>query len=365
MDVASSLPPLYAGWIDALLGAPIPAETNATCRDCAMLVPPPERASDDAGYDPATKCCTYLPVLWNFLVGGVLLDDTAVSARGRASVEARLDAGVAATPLGLQAPPVSRLLYKMAPGAFGHSKAMRCPHYLDAEGGLCGVWRHRESTCATWFCKHARGATGKEFWSQLHQLLVTAEQAVSAWCLLELGLDEGALDRLYRPYRVQRPRAVTGRDVDGEPDPADVRAAWGTWRGRERELYRECARLVATLEWADVAHMGGSEIDVYARLTRRAYDRLVSDDVPEHVETALVQITPRANNRARLATYSDTDALDVPATVAAILPYFDGRSTADVLEEIRSRDRLRIDPSLVRKLTDFGVLRAVTDSTSA
>lgn len=339
-----------------MLGAPIPPETNATCDDCAMVVPPDERGNGETGFEPGLKCCTYLPDLWNFLVGGVLLDDRAESVRGRATVEARLDAGVAVTPLGLGKTRLFQLLYRNGTEAFGQSRSLLCPHYIDVDGGLCGVWNHRESTCATWFCKFVRGAIGKEFWGQLQQLLRVVERAVSGWCLLELGLDDESLARLYGPYRLGRPPEMTGHDFDGEPNPADLRVVWGAWRGREREFYRQCARLTASLAWTDVARLGGAELDIHVRLTRRAYDRLMSNEVPDRLEAALIQITPRGD-RARLATYSGIDALDVPAALARSLPYFDGRPTADALEEIRSRERLRIDPSLVRKLVDFGVLR--------
>ena len=355
LTIAAALPPLYAAWVNDILGAPIPAETNATCESCAMIVP--EDASGDPGYNPATKCCTFLPELWNFLVGGVLLDEHADAARGRTTVEARIDGGVTVTPLGLGRSAAYQLVYDASPLSFGHSRTMRCPHYLDEEGGLCGVWRHRESTCATWFCKYVRGAVGNEFWMQLHQLLRTAEQSVSSWCLLELGVDHRVLARLFRPYRQRRAVPLTGQDVDAEPSAADLRAVWGTWYGREREFYRECARLVATLTWPDVVRMSGTELTIYTRLTQAAHARLVSDAIPAQPMTALVQITPRGLSRARLATYSGIDALEVPSVVAAILPYFDGKPTAQSLAEIQRDVGVSVAPSLVRKLTDFGVLR--------
>lgn len=353
--MAASLPPLYAAWMDDLLQAPIPAETNATCDDCAMVVPPD--ADGDPGFSPATKCCTFLPDLWNFLVGGVLLDEHPDAARGRATVEARIDRGLGVTPLGLRRPATYQILYDSSPLAFGNSKALLCPHYMDEEGGLCGVWRHRESTCTTWFCKFVRGAVGRDFWANLHQLLRAAEESLSAWCLLELGVDHAALARLYKPYVRFLPPKVTGRDMDGEPEPAELEAVWGPWRGREREFYRECARLVAPLTWSDVVRISGAELGIFARLTQAAYQRLISDAVPEHPVTALVQITPRGPNVSRLATYSGMDLLNVPPVVATMLPYFDGRPTATALADIRQHLGVVVQPSLVRKLTDFGVLR--------
>ena len=197
MNASASLPPLYAGWVDQLLDGPIPAETNATCHDCAMLLTEGERRTPlaESEYNPDTKCCTYLPELWNFLVGGVLLESHADAERGRATVEARIDRGAQVTPLGLGKSRTFGLLYKTG-GAdtFGQSRHMRCPHYLHDEGGLCGVWRNRESTCATWFCKHLRGAVGQTFWSHLHQLLRTAERTLAGWALVQLGLDGSSLD---------------------------------------------------------------------------------------------------------------------------------------------------------------------------
>jgi hypothetical protein len=360
MTIDASLPPLYAAWIDDLLGAPIPTETNATCDSCAMVVP--DNAAGDTGYSPATKCCTFVPELWNFLVGGVLLDEHADAVRGRATVEGRIDRGVAVTPLGLGRPSTYKLLYDGSPQSFGQSRALLCPHYLPEEGGLCGVWRHRESTCTTFFCKFVRGAVGKDFWEHLHQLLRAAEESVAAWCLLELGVDHGVLARLFRPDRQRQAVRMTGQDMDGEPNAADLRIVWGKWRGREREFYRECARLVAPLTWADIVRIGGAELTVYARLTQVAHARLISDAIPEQPVTALVQITPRGPSRIRLATYSGMDALEVPAVVGAILPYFDGRPTAEALADIRRTEGVNVDPKLVRKLTDFGVLRDATTS---
>ena len=357
MTPSGSLPPLYADWIDDLLGAPIPDETNATCLDCAMVVSGEPNAAE-GGFNPQTKCCTFLPELWNFLVGGVLLDESPEAARGRATVEARLDAGVAVTPLGLGRSSTYKLLYEHG-GAqtFGQSRAMRCPHYLHEQGGLCGVWRHRESTCATWFCKHVRGAVGYDFWEKLHQLLQCAEQSVAGWCLLELGVGTDQFGYLFRSPQADRGKMLRPSDVDGVATDAELRAAWGTWRGRERELYRECARLAATLDWPAVLRLGGVRLDIHAQIVRRAYDRLLDMDAPSHPTVALVQITPRGAGRVRLATYSGADQLDVSAEVAGVLPYFDGRPRQAALDAIRRSEGLDMDESLVRKLADFGVLR--------
>jgi hypothetical protein len=144
------LPPLYARWMAELLAGPIPDETAATCDRCAMCVPDAARS-----FRPDTKCCTFLPTLHNFLVGRVLADSDPESATGRATVIARMQKKVGVNPLGLGPTRAHNLIYEDGGHAvFGKSRALLCPHYLD---GMCGVWKHRESTCATWFCKYVRG----------------------------------------------------------------------------------------------------------------------------------------------------------------------------------------------------------------
>ena len=359
-DARASLPPLYAGWmLDALPGA-IPRETAATCDDCAMCAAPAERADAPVWYDPATKCCTYLPVLPNYMVGG-LLDDPDASPEGRASVEARIDAGVGVSPLGLERTPVYAMLYREGRHqVFGQARSMRCPHYLEATGG-CGVWRWRESTCATWFCKYVRGATGREFWERLHEMLGAAERALARWCVLRLEPGARALEALFPAVHGTADLGTPALDaaaVDGRVDPAAYRARWGAWAGREREMYRQAAALVAALSWADVLAIGGAELALRARLTRAAWDALVSDTLPDRVRLgAQVKFTQIGRRTVRVDGYSGIDELSIPRALFDLLPEFDGRPTAEILEHVRQERRVRLEPALVRKLVDFGVLR--------
>jgi hypothetical protein len=174
---SSPLPPLYANWFDDLLGGDIPSETRATCSDCAMCESRPTPKNPGVNFFNAqSKCCTYLPLLPNFLVGMILNDQDPAMATGRASIEKRLDAGLAVTPRGLEWPLKMRAEYtQMEPSAFGQTQSLRCPHYVNEQGGLCGIWKYRNSICSTWFCKYVRGAVGKEFWETAKVLLQAIE----------------------------------------------------------------------------------------------------------------------------------------------------------------------------------------------
>jgi hypothetical protein len=222
---ADVLPPLYARWASEFLGGAIPAESAATCNDCAMLSGERGTARPAAApfFNPDTKCCTYLPGLPNFLVGRMLADDSPEFARGRATLEARLTAGTAVSPRGIGRDAAYDLLYvTRGKSLFGRARSMLCPHYFDEGGGPCGIWRHRAAVCATWFCKYVRGAVGQRFWQALHRRLSAVEGELSVWCARQLG-------------------------------------ELGEWSGREREFFQECARLVEALHWRDVERICGPD----------------------------------------------------------------------------------------------------------
>jgi len=358
MVTYSPLPPLFDRWMQECLPGPIPSESKATCQDCAMCASgSPASRQDAVFYDPQTKCCTYMPMLWNFLVGRVLDDETPEAHIGRQSVEARIDRGIAVTPLGLERPPAYQALYSHIPEAFGRAQSMRCPHYIE-QGGLCGVWRARESTCATWFCKHERGALGKSFWHEMHRLLRLAEEGVARWCLLELDLEPEAL-RLQSPGGAgYGARPKTGPDFDGRPDRDRQRRVWGRWAGREREFYRRAAKLADVLSWKNVREMAGAELEMQARVVGKLYGDLTSLALPKTVRTATLQFAPLSRDACLVTTYSVLDPLRLPRELVEVLPYFDAYPTAEALLAIEEEERLSLEPELVRKLVDFAVLKA-------
>ncbi len=83
-NAKSVLPAPYAGWMDELLGGPIPMEIEATCDDCAMCADSSIRPGDlDFVFNSKTKCCTYIPELPDFLVGCMLNNENSDFAAGR------------------------------------------------------------------------------------------------------------------------------------------------------------------------------------------------------------------------------------------------------------------------------------------
>jgi Fe-S-cluster containining protein len=344
--------------MEQLLPAAIPAESKATCQDCAMCAPP-GAAPDPAVlfFHPDLKCCTYTPILWNFLVGRILLDPDPAITTGRASVERRISAGIAVTPLSLALPPAHAALYEAGDAAFGRSRALLCPHFDAQEGGRCGIWRHRDSTCATYFCKHDRGAAGQQFWRAIQVLLSAVERALARHAVLELDLGAAALDELF-PQRTQGAvdRSISAAELDGVPDPARARRLWGRWAGMELEFYRSAAGLVSGLGWSDVVGLGGSEVRLRAQQVREAYRRLGSSVLPQRLAPAALTLVPLQGGQSRVVAYSATDPLLLPQELLEVLPVFMGKSAKQATEMIERDYGLQLTPELVRRLVDFGVL---------
>lgn len=362
---SSPLPPLYAAWMNDLLTGAIPPETKSTCSNCAMAAPAGtvinEKNAADF-FDPNLKCCTFLPTLPNFLVGGILLDDDPVTAPGRATVHARIRAGLAVTPLGMGEPAVHSLLYaEGAKAGFGRSKSLLCPHYLPEDGGKCGVWKNRNAVCVTWFCKHERGATGKHFWTALQQLLMTAEKDLSVWCVAEMGLGEAALKLLFPPLQASGRDSLTAEALDNLINQQHYQRLWGEWHGREHEWFQACAERVNALTWADVLRVCSPALRVQAKLLVQRYEALVNPALPAQLKLNNLNITKLEGASMHLGTYSSLDPLQMPRALLAALPHFDGRDVDAVVAEVVEKEKLRLTPSLLQKLVDFGVLAPLSD----
>lgn len=347
----ASLPPLYARWMQAHLGGRIPEESRATCANCAMA-PPPGEPMGPGHFDPATKCCTYVPRLPNFLVGAVLADESPDNAPGRATIEGRVLAGVGVTPLGLSRPPAWDLLYRhgvvRSDTAFGRTRSLRCPHFLP--DGKCGIWQHREGVCATWYCRNDRGALGFAFWEALGAYLAVLERALAYDGLIALGLDGTALQHV-----VDGPPPVDGPGLDGRRSLGVHRQVWGDWVDRERELYLATAARVEGLEWSKVRAIGGPQGEAHGQVVRQAWEALVWASTPARLRLARLGSVEIGRETTAIVTHRVYDPIEVPSKLLPWLARFDGRPADQVRAELE-REGAPVDAAVVQRLVDWGVL---------
>lgn len=315
------------------------------------------RVDEPVSFDPDARCCTYQPEIWNFLAGAALADHSAAGTTARASILARIAAANGVTPLGLGRSRKYAALYAAGGDGFGRSHALRCPHYV-VEGSQCAIWRHRDATCATWFCKHEHGAVSKRFWDRLHQVLQCVELAVSRHAVLTLDIGEAALAALF-PARPPAESRLSVGDLDDLGDPARMRQLWGRWSGRMVDFYIGASELSAALSWEQIRRLGGADLTLRIALLVEAHRELEDREIPERLRAPSFSVAtgiPHAPGNVVLGTYSGYDPLEVPEVLVRCLPYFDGRPTRDALDAIETTLGVRLERGLVRRLLEFGVL---------
>ena len=350
-DDDSPLPVWSSEWMREALGAPVPHEPLSTCANCVMAGPPARRLGEDPyRFTTDVKCCTYLPEVPNFLVGGALRDDDPAVAAGRETLRRRIANAEAVTPLGVQKTDDFLTRYRLDTPVFGRDPSLRCPHFL-VDTGRCGIWRYRESTCSTWHCKHVRGAVGQTFWNVLRELLREVEEQLAWWCVGRLGLQPGKVARLATSARPAHDRTQ------------DIAAAWGAWGARREEYYIRCAQEVDAFTWPQVESVFAGRLPEKLANCRAAFARLQDDSIPVRVRVGSFEVLGRDEELTRVTTHSRFDPLDLPNTLVRLLPAFDGRPTGEALDRIAREGGSPPDPATVRRLVDFGVLERVPDET--
>ncbi len=344
------LPAVYGRWIDELIG-PVPRESRAQCSECPMCATGGV-ASETKPFHPSAKCCTYVPELPNYLVGAALAEESAPN--GQLSLEIRIRHQTAVTPLGIGVVPMLRLAYEaVADQAFGASEALRCPHYDESGAGSCGIWKHRNAECATWFCRHVRGRIGAALWAALRAFLKAVEAALSSWAALEAGLPTRELLRCLAYRRLAAAERLSVELVRGWGGTRSE--LWGTLAGREREFFASTAAKVQPLSLPDVLAVCGTEGRVAADGVRHAFAQAACTDLPSRLRPAPHRVLSADGPVATVATYGRFDSLGIATDLLHALLARGPLALADAARLAGRGDSVR-GLAAVRMLVDHGVL---------
>jgi len=350
------LPTLYQRWMADLVPAGLSDESRSSCSACPQ-VPGPDGPPPDQAFHPATKCCTYQPELTNFRVGMALADDTTIPA-AREALEARLRDRVGVTPLGVFAHPLHMMLYTQtaagaAPRAFGRTVALRCPYYQEATG-YCGIWKSRDATCSTWFCRFERGMPGRRVWELVRRLFVEVDRELAVWALRDL-LAPVPFERTM--LGASAAKRLDEHALNNTCDPRVYRDLWGDWEGRETELFAECARRVDALTWAEVLEIGGATAKAFARLVQAA--RAALDDTSFPAQARRGKGLLRLGRKRGTATVHHPllthDSVELPARVLDAAPVLIAAPLAEARKQLAAAG-VEIDDDVLRTLFDYEVI---------
>ncbi len=207
----------------------IPQERQSTCDDCPQ--------AKFEGYDPVYRCCSYHPIMPNFLLGLALRQPTSAAAVDKLIGEGWV------LPEGMQRTPQQWADYLIGLGESGFGEAqVRCPN-LNPANGFCNVHAFRNAVCSTFFCIHDHGNKGSHFWLAIEELVSQMESALGQWALNENGFDTKAY---YKRMDELAP------DMKSVADPVTKcwskrarKHLWGRHYGKERALLQRCGQSVA------------------------------------------------------------------------------------------------------------------------
>ena len=314
----SALPPLYHSWVDGFLPGPIPEETRSTCSDCAMC-----GEGSPIQFELKTKCCTYIPTIPNFLAGKILEQKIPVFEAyfGHANVR----------PQGVAPHEEFTKQYHPASPLFGKNLNWRCPYYLHEQGGLCGIWMHRNARCATWFCKHVRGEISREFWSSIETLFTSVEKSLAAWCIHKLGAGVPEFREMF-PYPIMEVSfPIWMKQQSYYQSNPKTEWIWGDWLNRELEFFVECGKLVSTLSWKDVETICGARIHPLKDNVLNTYAQLQQINLPEKVRIGSFQQSDLDEQSVLIWNENPYDSIAIPRATLRMLHRMSGQPVKDVV----------------------------------
>jgi Fe-S-cluster containining protein len=317
---AHLLPAVYGPLLPPFFAREAIHESKATCSNCAMC--DPSGGSDGPTYfRPDTKCCTYQPHLPNYLAGAVLGDANPALAEGARRIRARIAGRIGVTPEWLAPGRKYSLLFEAARvSSFGRAPSLRCS-FFEPEGGLCTIWKHRDSACSTFFCKHLGGGDGKAFWIALESWLAFVERQLSSWAVSTLapGLSEPAIPS----------GALTREDLeDRPPSLADYASYWGEWQGREADFYVRCHELVAGMDRA-----------TFDRVVGDGGTRRLGDVEAKHATLIAPQLAERLVLNPEIVVQPEGENLIV-SSYSRYEPMMLSQPLYEVLQQLSARERV-------------------------
>lgn len=351
------LPSLHNRWIGEVLDSDIPEEPYCTCDRCPMCEPDGvQTVRGVRRFSQDTKCCTYWPVLPNYLAGSVLADRNSTSEHGRARISALLTTGLA-TPRGIGVADEYQAVYtRSSTTGFGRSSELRCP-YFQVSDGSCSIWHHRNGVCSTWYCKPRRGAVGEAFWDAMQSCLTTVEKTLSLWCALQLRIPLHVARRVPRGAEdLYAPRA--GQHKSGTSVGSNV-PLWGAWNNRRDAFYQSCFGLAHELEWKRVQQLGGLELETEVLALREAHRRNLERTAASRVIAAPLTILRRTATTVVVHSYRESDPQAIDAKVFNSLRHAQGTTVDELCRKSLDEDGVGLTHALVERLVDVRVLLPV------
>ncbi|MCX7978130.1 MAG: hypothetical protein N2578_03925 [Bdellovibrionaceae bacterium] len=180
MTLSQQVPEFFSRlWPKALLEIEF-TETKATCSNCRRAGP---LYRGKYPYRSDLKCCTFHPIIPNYMVGSLLVENKT----GASIIRQRILLRDHVLPLGVIPPVRYQLKFNnRAKSDFGQKEELLCP-FFDKTQYTCGIWLHRGSVCMSYYCISDYGPAGIRFWASLRRWMSYCEGVLAEECLVQGG----------------------------------------------------------------------------------------------------------------------------------------------------------------------------------
>jgi len=352
-SLRSTLPPVYRHLLNEFFDKPKVVETRATCDRCSMCDHGDPSPVAMEYFDPTTKCCTFTPLLPNYLVGAILADESPEMAVGRGRIKNTIGKRISVTPHYVGRPRKVSLLMTAYADVFGRAKSLKCPYYDDDNpAGTCSIWRHREVICMTYYCKYSGGMRGYEYWGALKDYLMIVQQILAQTAA-----------RIVDPTVVEpqfKRNLLTLEDMeDLPPKDSDYAAWWGRWVGREEEFYLKCHEWVQNVSPAAFAKHVDASKEGKAALERLVakYELTQNKILPTNLVRNPRMKESHVGDKVVVTSYHRYDSFALDKELFEVCGTFRADQTLDEnLERLKREDGIELAPELIEYLVAAGVL---------
>jgi Fe-S-cluster containining protein len=271
--------------------------------------------------------------LANYLLGGILADQSGAMAIGQQRIHAQIEARVGVTPYGV----IPSLAYKRNEETYQAQKkdffkgarelydAMLCPYY---DAGNCSIWKFRENLCVTHFCSSVGGSKGHFFWHKLNDYLTLVEQSLSKYTLLQLGWPPEAIDT-----KATQSKNLNTEDEQGLVSDKAYQKMWRDWVGREAELFLTSYEIIQGLDRSQFVAMLGQDAQILEAAIQTSalsfQDAIIPEQLLLHPE---VQMEPSSKPGYQILRKGTQEA-EVPQVILPLIKAFNGqRNTVEVFD---------------------------------
>ena len=299
-----------------LRGLALPVESRATCQTCVLMSQKP--SEDRAPFmKQELRCCTFQPLLPNYLIGRGLQAGGSGAELLRAAIGGDFDR----RPTSLGPTEAWLKQYReLGHGGFGRTPEMKCAFYVGGEHS-CGIWQTRGAVCRTWHCRYVDAERGEVLWRAVRDLIRLVEHKLSQWLVAQ----------------------------GTPPTPSDSAESWADW-------YLRCAeRLDATpVDELVAKKMAGIE-ELRAQL-RSVHEQLASPrPMPDQVSPAVGAVTVLDCGDVLMSGYSFRDFERLDRGIFAFLAALDGsRPWRPVLAEVNATLETPVPEEAIERLWWLG-----------